>query len=101
MSPDDAFACPTDRADLLPEAEGFVVVSWWQDRSGDGRRGSYEYDHRPSLNDALEAYREYQDGEYARARAVGIFAARHGLPIAGGLEPARLMRLMAELRQEG
>ena len=98
MSSDDAF---THRADLPREADGYVVVSWWQDRSGDGRRGSYEYDHRPSLNDALEAYREYQDGEYARARAVGIFAARHGLPIAGALEPMPLMRLMAELRREG
>ena len=101
MPSDDAFARRSDRADLLPEADGFVVVSWWQDRSGDGHRGSYEYDHRPSLNDALEAYREYQDGEYARARAIGIFAARHGLPIAGGLEPTRLMRLMAELRRDG
>ncbi len=98
MSSDDALV---PRADMLREADGFVVVSWWQDRSGDGRRGSYEYDHRPSLNDALEAYREYQDGEYERARAVGIFAARHGLPIAGALEPMRLLRLMAELRREG
>lgn len=98
MSSDDAF---THRADLLCDADGFVVVSWWQDRSGDGGRGSYEYDHRRSLNDALEAYREYQDGEYERARAVGIFAARHGLPVAGALEPMPLLRLMAELRREG
>jgi hypothetical protein len=109
MSSDDAYArrarrqsaLESDRAALLREADGFVVVSWWQDRSGDGRKGSYEYDHRPSLDDALEAYREYQDGEYRRASAVGIFAARGGLPIAGRLEPTWLMRLVAELRREG
>ena len=39
MSSDDALV---PRADMLREADGFVVVSWWQDRSGDGRRGSYE-----------------------------------------------------------
>ena len=108
MSSDDAFArrasrqsaLESDRAAMFREADGFVVVSWWQDRGGDGHRGSYEYDHRPSLNDALDAYREYQDGEYERARAVGIFAARDGLPIAGRLEPTWLMRLMTELRRE-
>ena len=106
MSSDEAFArretaLESDRAAVLRQADGFVVVSWWQDRSGDSARGAYEYDHRPTLNDALEAYREYQDGEFDRARAVGIFAARHGLPIAGRLDPAWLLRVMAELRREG
>lgn len=109
MSSDDALARrasrqsadESDRAAVLRAADGFVVVSWWQDRGGNHRAGAFEYDHRPTLNDALEAYREYQDGEYARARAVGIFAARDGLPIAGRLEPAWLLRLMAELRRDG
>ena len=109
MSSDEALArragrqsaLESDRAAMLRQADGFVVVSWWRDRGGDDAKGAYEYDHRPTLNDALEAYREYQDGEYARASAVGIFAARDGLPIAGRLEPAWLLRLMAELRREG
>ncbi len=109
MSSDDALArragrqsaLESDRAAMLRQADGFVVVSWWQDRGGDPRGGAYEYDHRPTLDDALEAYREYQDGEYARARAVGIFAARDGLPVAGRLEPTWLMRLMTEARRGG
>ena len=109
MSSDEALArraslqaaLAADRADVLRQADGFVVVSWWQDSSRDDRKGAYEYDHRPTLNEALEAYREYQDGEFDRARAVGVFAARDGLPIAGRLEPAWLLRLMAELRRGG
>lgn len=83
------------------QPEGFVVVSWWQDRSGDGTKGAYEYEHRRSLNEALESFREYEDGEFERARPVGIFAARNGLPVGGCLEPAYLMRLMAEVRRSG
>ena len=109
MSLDDAFGRPAgcqavhdaDRAAVLRQADGFVVVSWWQDRGGHGRDGVFEYDHRATLNDALEAYREYHDGEFERARAVGIFAARNGLPIAGRLEPAWLLRLVAEMRRDG
>ena len=93
-------ALDADRAAVLRLADGFVIVSWWQDSSRDDRKGTFEYDHRPTLNEALEAYREYQDGEFDRARAVGVFAVREGLPIAGRLEPAWLLRLMAELRRD-
>lgn len=107
MSSDEALArrakvlsaLDADRAALLQRADAFIVVSWWQDKSGDGRRGDYEYEHRPSLNDALDTYREYEDGEYRRARAVGIFAVKDGLPIMGRLEPAQLLRLMRETRR--
>ena len=109
MSSDEAFArrarqqaaIDADRSALLRQADGFVVVSWWQDRSGNDRKGACEYDHRSTLNEALEAYREYQDGEFERARGVGIFAARGGLPVAGRLDPAWLLRLMADVRREG
>lgn len=109
MSSDDALAsCASrlsareaDRASLLRQADGFVVVSWWQEKSGDGRSGDYEYEHRPTLNDALDTYREYEDGEYQRARAVGIFAVASGLPIMGRLDPAELMGLMQETRRAG
>jgi hypothetical protein len=89
-----------DRAALLGEADAFVVVSWWQEKSGDGTRGDYAYEPRPTLNDALDTYREYQDGEYARARAIGIFPARNGLPV-GRLEAGLMLRLMHETRRGG
>lgn len=109
MSSDDALisrarrlsAIAADRAALLREADAFVVVSWWQEKTGDGRRGDYEYEHRPTLDEALDTYREYEDGEYRRARAVGIFAVRNGLPIGGRLDPASVMCLMHDLRQSG
>jgi hypothetical protein len=91
-------ALSADRVALLRAADAFVVVSWWQEKSGDGRRGDYEYEHRPTLNDALDTYREYEDGEYQRARPVGIFAVRNGLPIGGRIDPASIMRLMHDLR---
>lgn len=106
MSSDDALAAradtmlarEADRTALMGRANGFVVVSWWQERSGDGTAGAYEYEHRPTLNDALDTYREYEDGEHARARAVGIFAAVNGLPVVSRLEPGALLRLMQETR---
>ena len=109
MSSDEALAArakvltalDADRAALLQRADAFVVVSWWQAKSGDGRCGDYEYEHRLTLNDALDTYREYEDGEYHRARAVGIFAVKDGLPIMGRLEPAQLLRLMHETRRAG
>lgn len=106
MPSDEAFASrdrrlsahEADRASLMQRADAFVVVSWWQAKSGDGLSGDYEYEHRPTLNDALDTYREYEDGEYQRARAVGIFAVRNGLPIVGQLDPAEVMGLMRETR---
>ena len=107
MSSDEAFASrakrlsawQADRAALARQADAFVVVSWWQERSGDGRTGDYEYEHRPTLNDALDTYRDYEDGEFCRARAVGIFAVKDGLPVGGRLEAAQIMRLMRETRR--
>ena len=107
MSSDEALASrakrlsawQADRAALLGQADAFVVVSWWQETSSDGRTGDYEYEHRPTLNDALDTYREYEDGEFRRARAVGIFAVKDGLPIGGRLEAMQIMRLMRETRR--
>jgi hypothetical protein len=79
-------------------ADSFVVVSLW--RAKEGGEDEHEYEPHATLNDALDAYREYEDGEYPRARAVGIFAARNGMPIAGGqIEPAQLLRLLRETRR--
>jgi hypothetical protein len=76
MSSDEALASrakrlsawQADRAALLEQADAFVVVSWWQEKSSDGRTGDYEYEHRPTLNDALDTYPDYEDGEFRRAR---------------------------------
>jgi hypothetical protein len=72
-------------------ADAFVVVSLW-----DGR--SYEYEPCTTLNDALDTYREYEDGEYPRAQAVGIFPARHGMPLGSRFDPHYIARLMKETR---
>src|SRR5215216_5460137 len=81
MSSDEALASrarrlsawQADRAALLEQADAFVVVSWWQEKSSDGRTGDYEYEHRPTLNDALDTYRDYEDGEF-RWRARSAFS---------------------------
>jgi hypothetical protein len=107
MSSDEALASRTkrlsawqaDRAAVLQQADAFVVVSWWQEKSSNGRAGDYEYEHRPTLNDALDTYRDYEDGEFRRARAVGIFAVKDGLPIGSRLEATQIMRLMRETRR--
>ena len=96
--PDTIIPDAHDLQVTVTKAHCFVVVSWWQDRSGTADKGSFEYDVRKTLNEALDAYREYQDGEYPRAAAMGIFAAdRAGLPIRR-LDPTHLIRLMRETR---
>jgi hypothetical protein len=80
----------------VTQADSFVVVSLWRAKEGDGT--SYDYETHGTLNDALDAYRELEDGEYPRARAVGIFAAKNGLPTGGALNPSLLLRLMRETR---
>jgi hypothetical protein len=79
-------------------ADSFVVVSLWRAKEGEAGGDMYEYEAQPTLNAALDLLREYEDGEYPRARAVGIFAARNGLPTGGALNPSLLLRLMRETR---
>lgn len=82
----------------VTKAHGFVVVAWWQDTSRDGTKGSYDYTFHKTLERALDDYREYQDGEYDRASAMGVFAAdAAGMPL-HRLDPERLLKLMAETR---
>lgn len=81
---------------ITSQADAFVVVSWWQKKGAPIGEGSHSYEPQATLNDALDAYREYEDGEHDRARAVGIFAAKNGLPIGSQVEPAQILRLMAE-----
>lgn len=62
-------------------ATEFVVVSWVQPDSSDGRRGWYSYETYATEQAASEAHRDYERGEYGNHRAVCIFASRHGIPI--------------------
>lgn len=77
--------------------DSFVVVSFWQPKSGSSE-GDYDYETHATLNEALDAYRELEDGEYPRARAIGIFAARYGMPVGSRIEPAVILRLLKETR---
>lgn len=70
---------------------GYVVVSFWQAKSSSGA-GTYEYEHFTDSRDAFEIYDEYAREEYARARPVGVFEARNGLPTGRLLHPAIAMR---------
>ena len=81
---------------IVEQADSFVVVSLW--RSWGGKSQSYDYSTYTTLNDALDAYREMEDGEYPRARAVGIFPARNGMPLGSRFEPHYIQRLMRETR---
>lgn len=78
---------------------GYVVVSRWVSTIG-APDEMIQYDHYNVLNDAADAYTEYQNGEFPRATAVGIFPCdERGLPIGGRLDPVRLMALVAETRR--
>ncbi len=79
----------------IATADAFVVVSRWQNKAGHDIAGGYDYDLQLTLNDAIDAYQDYVNGEYSRARAIGIFAVRNGMPC-GNLDPQRIMELRAD-----
>lgn len=64
----------------VAQATEFVVVSFWRPKSTSAE-GSYEHETFTDERDARDVFRDYERGEYARARAVCIFASRHGVPI--------------------
>lgn len=70
---------------VVEQADGFVCVSWWRDKSNPvpPYKGTYQYDYFDTLNEAYEAHREYEAGEFANASARGVFAAKDGMPIGG------------------
>ena len=81
-------------ANVAPDA--YVVVSWWQDRNGPPRSGSYSYEYCGDLNAASDLYTEYEQGEYQRATAIGIFPAKDGMPCGEKLSPVTVSRLVRE-----
>ena len=83
---------------ITSQADGFVVVSLWKPEGQPLAKGGYEYEHQSTLNEALDLFRDYEDGQWERARAVGVFASKDGLPSGGRLEPAQILRLLSETR---
>ena len=67
---------------LIEQATEFVVVSDWSPMAGRERStGGLCYEDYDDLAKAEDAFRDYERGEYARARAVCLFASLHGVPI--------------------
>lgn len=64
----------------METATEFVVVSFWSPKSSSAA-GSYDYQTFDNQAEAYDAFTDYEKGEYPRARAVCIFASRHGVPI--------------------
>ena len=79
-------------------ADGFVVVSRRQ-RLKSGRPDGFQYsfDHYDKLDDAAEAHRDFERGEYEPWEAVALFAVADGLPLGGrNLITSPYARLAAE-----
>ncbi len=83
----DAWEVVTDAAPVtMTKATGFVTVSWWRDADCTGvppLKGSYSYEHCDTLEEAYDHHREYENGEFSRATAIGIFACVNGMPVGG------------------
>jgi hypothetical protein len=67
---------------LIEQATEFVVVSDWSPMPGRERTtGGLSYEDYDDLAKAEDAFNDYRNGEYPRARAVCLFASLHGVPI--------------------
>lgn len=81
----------------VTKAACYVVVSHWH--SKDGKVTDTEYERFDHLNDAIDSFVEYENGEYARARPAGIFPGdANGMPIDKPLQPHALAQLVRETR---
>lgn len=90
-----------DTLSTLPEitvqtADGFVVVAEYTDPRSvvPPRKTSLTYDWYGTQNDALEAYSEYERGEFSGFRPIGIFPVRHGLPFGGAFSPMTIAQML-------
>jgi hypothetical protein len=67
---------------LIEQASEFIVVSDWSPMPGrEMTSGGLSYEDFDNYQDAERAFRDYEAGEYPRARAVCLFASRMGIPI--------------------
>ncbi len=64
---------------------GYVCVSWWRDKSSPvpPYKGSYEYEHFDTAEEAHNCLKEYEAGEFPNAQARGVFASINGMPVGG------------------
>ncbi len=68
----------------VTQADGFVVCSWWKNvGSVPPYTGEYQYEWFPTSDAAYECHRLYEEGEFSRATAIGVFAAKGGMPTGG------------------
>ena len=68
----------------MTTCNGWVVVSFWRNAdSVPPYSGEFQYEHCDTLDEAYEKHREYEEGEFKRATARGIFAAVNGMPVGG------------------
>jgi hypothetical protein len=69
----------------VTQADGFVVVSFWRNANSSvpPYSGEYQYEWFATSDEAYQAHREYEEGEFKRASARGIFAAKDGMPVGG------------------
>ena len=81
-----AWPSPSAGAVTVTQADGFVVVSWWRTADCKGvppYSGEYQYEWFATLEQAERCHNDYEAGEFSRATARGIFAAKGGMPIGG------------------
>jgi hypothetical protein len=69
----------------MVQATGFVCVSYWRDKTCHvpPYKGTFQYEHFDTLDDAHECLREYEAGEWTGAEAKGVFACVDGMPVGG------------------
>lgn len=72
---------------MTAPANGYIVISWWQAKSSNSHQGDYAYDYFTDLEEALTTYREYEHGEFSRAREIAICEACNGIPTGVRLHP--------------
>jgi hypothetical protein len=66
---------------LIEQSTEFVVVSRWTRSMRGFDDGGYSYEEFATREEAERVFRDYEAGEYPRARAVCLFASRLGVPI--------------------
>ena len=97
LSVADLPIAPSATGNLLA-ADGYVCVSWWQDPHYvvPPYKGSYTYEHYDTLNDAVDAYADFERGEHRNFSPVGIFPARNGMPFGNALDGLTIARMTRE-----
>jgi hypothetical protein len=96
---EDNALTPRDATIAIEQATGFLVVSWWRDKTSviPPYKGGFDYAHFKTLREAEDAYNDYENNEYVRAEPVALMACKQGVPFATlhAASPALLSTLIA------